>query len=97
MTAVSNATPLMWVSYDGQVEVVKQMIDAGVDATLVNDAGRTALHFAAICDFRCEARAATCTVTAADYMTFAPRFALAPTVACVALMDNVSCHGSSEF
>jgi hypothetical protein len=48
-----DATPLMWVSYDGQVELVRQMLEAGTDPNQASNKGRTSLHHAAICDYRC--------------------------------------------
>lgn len=55
-----NVTPLFWVTYLGQVDLVQQMIATGADVTHVSPKGSTALHQVAQCDARCAPTQLTC-------------------------------------
>ncbi|KAK9830195.1 hypothetical protein WJX72_010233 [[Myrmecia] bisecta] len=47
---------LFWAAYDGRVDLVARMIQAGANVTYHNSDGTTALHEAAYCDFRPDAK-----------------------------------------
>lgn len=59
-TASGKITPeCLWClnpcrAYDGRVDLVSMMIKAGADVNAKNPKGSTALHQAAVCDFRWE-------------------------------------------